>query len=205
MPPRQSSSTDGPMTRKTKFSIQWASNPGLTNKLVSWLHVHPGDFSILFIDTSGKKAKELPDDQKPSGASENSILTIVARHIFEDNVIYGDLYTEHPQKFTDSLDSHLRNLKSKYCTKKDWLRGTGHSVDPLGPDGHTTLMAQSLAAFPHFREFDELWHKLLLYNPVIFTSQPGVGHGDVLAGGPRGKTHNLKNKQTNSRSASVRL
>ncbi|KAH7918246.1 hypothetical protein BV22DRAFT_1134727 [Leucogyrophana mollusca] len=165
MPPRQSSTTDGPKTGKAKFSIQWANNPGLTDRLVAWLHAHPADFSILFIDTSGKKAKELPGDQKPSGASKNSILAIVARHIFEDNIIYKDLYAEHPQKFADSLDSHLRNLKSKYRTEKDKLRGTGHGVDPSAPDGHTTLMAQSLAAFPHFREFDELWHKLPSYNP----------------------------------------
>ncbi|KAG2341732.1 hypothetical protein BDR05DRAFT_1001567 [Suillus weaverae] len=83
-------SLDGGLESSSGIKIWWESNGKCTDALVQYLSIHPADCHILF-NGGGKK----PDDEgPPSGSDKTKMYTVIARHVFENDNEYHQLYSE---------------------------------------------------------------------------------------------------------------
>ncbi|KAL4062362.1 hypothetical protein J3A83DRAFT_4194785 [Scleroderma citrinum] len=98
------------VTSKSPHNISWDADLTHLEKLVSWLVSHPTDCHILFHDHTGNSSttSTLSASNKPSGRNKKDMQAAIAKHIFEQDDIYAELYVSHPDKFLTSLGNQLR-------------------------------------------------------------------------------------------------
>ncbi|KAI6023512.1 hypothetical protein PISMIDRAFT_34519, partial [Pisolithus microcarpus 441] len=148
-------------------SISWDTDPTRTDKLVSWIVSHSGDRNILFHDRSSNTTPlVLSPDDKPSGKNKKEVSTVIAKHIFECDLVYASLY---------ALD--LGNLKSKYREQRARFSSTGGGVMPGGSTA-PNLLAEVLRIFPYFSELDLIWHGIPSFDSELISSQPHANHAE---------------------------
>jgi hypothetical protein len=98
-PPQHQPATDEDVTTTlgddatfAPFKIRWETNDfDGTTSLVSWLAAHPADCRVLFSDNKKRCDMTISTD-RPSGRIKADIHLVIARHIFEDNPVYGAQY-----------------------------------------------------------------------------------------------------------------
>ncbi|KAI6018966.1 hypothetical protein PISMIDRAFT_120021, partial [Pisolithus microcarpus 441] len=146
-------------------TISWDADPTCTDKLVSWIVTHSGDCNILFHDhLSNTTHLVLSPDDKPSGKNKKEVSTVIAKHIFECDLVYASLYALDPG-----------NLKSKYHEQHARFSSTGGGVMPGGSTA-PNLLAKVLCIFLYFSELDLIWHSIPSFNSKLISSQLHANH-----------------------------
>ena len=87
-------------SEESKSGIYWERCPHLTTALLSWLLDHPDDCAILFNETKGGTTKS-------QAREKNKIKTTIASVVFKEDNIYGEAYSQHPERFVITVNSHL--------------------------------------------------------------------------------------------------
>ena len=97
------------VTLKSPPNISWDADPTRSEKLVAWLVSHPTDRHILFHDHAGNSSATpaISPNNKPSGRNKKDVQAAIAKHIFEHDDVYAELYGSHPEKFSASLGNRL--------------------------------------------------------------------------------------------------
>ncbi|KAL4062818.1 hypothetical protein V8B97DRAFT_1877335, partial [Scleroderma yunnanense] len=146
-------------------NISWDADLTHLEKLVSWLVSHPTDCHILFHDHTGNSSttSALSASNKPSGRNKKDVQAAIAKHIFEQDDIYAELY------------------KLVHVSKK---------VLPGGPDANILGMsviitqlsliiitAEIHCTFPLFNDLDMIWHGIPSFDRKI-SSKPNIDHAE---------------------------
>ncbi|KAG2741856.1 hypothetical protein P692DRAFT_20750005, partial [Suillus brevipes Sb2] len=157
-------------TRLPKSTVQWQADSRRTEKVMEYLHSHPGNCRVLFYSDTKSHA----DGNRPSANSKVSICQIIAKHVFEHDSEYADHYLRDPKKFS--------GLKKRYRKYHDKLHSTGSGITPLDETTAMNLHAQILEEFPLY---DDL-AAILGGNPAVslktVSSFPGADHaGNYLS------------------------
>ncbi|KAG2340507.1 hypothetical protein BDR05DRAFT_1002503 [Suillus weaverae] len=123
---------------------------------------------IVFIDKQilfykGKKSQP-HDDSPPSGSDKGKIHTIIAKHIFEKDEQYQNMYAEDQAKFMQAVGNCLTYLKGKYKTHHACFKQMGTGVN---------LLAQVLADFPWYDDLDEIWRDNSMERKSASPPNPG--------------------------------
>ncbi|KAG1818072.1 uncharacterized protein BJ212DRAFT_1479901 [Suillus subaureus] len=72
--------------------IRWeTTNFDGTTPLISWLTAHPADCHVLFSNNKKRHNMTISTDHS-SGRIKADIHLVIAKHIFEDNPVYGAQY-----------------------------------------------------------------------------------------------------------------
>ena len=98
-----STGTSGQDQARTSKTIQWLADPRHTEKVMQHLHAHPADCRVLFYSNS----KSHRDGDCPTGKDKLSICSVIAKHVFEQDHEYAHNYADEPEKFRDSMNSHI--------------------------------------------------------------------------------------------------
>lgn len=87
--------------------IRWeTTNFDGTTPLVTWLTAHPADCCVLFSDN--KKRRDITiSTNHPSGRIKADIHLTIAKHIFEDNLVYEYAVVGNQPKFDYAVTNCL--------------------------------------------------------------------------------------------------
>ena len=85
---------------ESKSGIYWEWCSHLTTTLLSWLLDHPDDHAILFNKTKG-------GTMKSQAREKNRIKNMIASVVFKEDDIYGEAYSQHPERFAITVNSCL--------------------------------------------------------------------------------------------------
>ena len=85
--------------------VYWERYPHLTKKLLSWLWDNLADCAVLFNER--KDSNTQGSSAKPHGRHKKDINAVIARVIFHQDIVYGAVYNNGPEKFVSVVGSHL--------------------------------------------------------------------------------------------------
>ena len=88
------------LSEESKSGIYWERRPHLTTALLSWLLDDPDDCAILFNETKGGTTKS-------QAREKNKIKTTIASVVFKEDDIYGEAYSQHPERFVIAVNNRL--------------------------------------------------------------------------------------------------
>ncbi|KAG1722478.1 hypothetical protein EDB19DRAFT_1916655 [Suillus lakei] len=111
--------------------------------VVDHLHDHPADCQNLF---SSDAKQPQNDNDHPLGKDKVSVCAVIMKYVFQNDAEYVDYYVAEPEKFWDSMNSHINRLRRKYCNSYDKLHVTGTGIMP--EDEAQNLHAQIMKEFP---------------------------------------------------------
>ncbi|KAG1720151.1 hypothetical protein EDB19DRAFT_1918180 [Suillus lakei] len=136
------------------------------------LRVHPADCHVLFYSNNKSHA----DGNHPLAKDKVSICQIITKHVFKHDPEYANYYPDDPERFHDSMNSHISNLRKKYHDFHKQLHLTGAGVMPLDEATATNLHVQILEEFPWYNNLAGI----LGGNPAVslktISSVPGADH-----------------------------
>ncbi|KAG1817735.1 hypothetical protein DFJ58DRAFT_850310 [Suillus subalutaceus] len=158
--------TQGPVTRGRGSKSRGTQHPA-----VGGGSDHP-KFQIQWLSAPFRTQKN--DSDRPSGKDKLSVCAVIAKYVFKNDADYVKHYADEPDKFRDSMNSHINGLRRKYHESSDKLHSTGAGIMP--EDEAQNLHAQILKEFPWYDELIDIMGG----NPAIslktVSSHPGVDH-----------------------------
>ncbi|KAG1888048.1 hypothetical protein F4604DRAFT_1915942 [Suillus subluteus] len=159
-------------THPSKFTVQWQADPQCTEKVMEYLCAHTADCHVLFYLDNKSHA----NGDHPSAKGKLSICQIITKHVFKKDSEYSNHYHHEPEKFCDSMDSHISGLGKTYCKFHDKLHSMGAGVTPFNEMTLTNLHMQIMEEFCWY---DDL-ASILGGNPAVslktILSVPGADH-----------------------------
>ncbi|KAG1724171.1 hypothetical protein EDB19DRAFT_1915652 [Suillus lakei] len=139
--------------------------------VVDHLHDHPADCQNLF---SSDAKQPQNDNDHPLGKDKVSVCAVIMKYVFQNDAEYVDYYTAEPEKFQDSMNSHINRLRRKYCNSYDKLHVTGTGI--MLEDEAQNLHAQIMKEFPWYDELVGIMEGNLAISLKMVSSRPGVDH-----------------------------
>ncbi|KAL4075133.1 hypothetical protein V8B97DRAFT_1915774 [Scleroderma yunnanense] len=91
---------------------------------------------------------------KPSRRNKKDVQVAIAKHIFEQDDIYAELYVSHPNKFSTSLGNQLG----------------------IGPDAN--ILAEICYTFPLFDDLNMIWCSIPSFDSELSSSKPNIDHAE---------------------------
>ncbi|KAF6758134.1 hypothetical protein DFP72DRAFT_1065387 [Ephemerocybe angulata] len=165
-------------------NLDWVTNTKWTDTLITYLTTHPIFRAKLFSDSNADAAKE--GRSKAVGKdSKNKHYGTLAEHIFANDVNEKAGFALKPTRYSTSVETRLRRLKTDYQGHVKDLKQTGAGIarEDITPGSELESLRKKVdKVFPWFDDLHAFWKDLPNYNPIdVTTSTPGASHAENAA------------------------